>query len=413
MTSRLVPKLFPLAVSSLLFSFASSVVLAQEPTPPPPVEVDVPTNDGRTPPEGCWFEKIHIGFGKKTESTEAMRLKGEYKFENKSGSDQEITVLSSSCKCQELKLIVNGKEQAIERKLDVEQSLKKPIKVPAGAKGSLELVFDVSGGAGQRSGHIRVDTTDPKMPTFNLTCDATVDPAFVVEPGEVFLGKMAPVEAREWTVKVRCMLEGDWELEAKPLEPVALGMKVKSVERGKDERGDYVEIKGQYGPDLEEGAIGGNLLFKTDRDGRNVMVSVRAEVQAKVVLTPGFFTLNRFQRAKGAERTVYIWPTDLENDDLDVERIEIVSSNFKGDGVQFNIVAPPALDPQKGPQEVQIPRREQAVPAHKLWRIEVVAKPGIELQSGRRLSVMAKVHFRGAGMVPKSFRFNGFPFPIR
>ncbi|HMQ21823.1 MAG TPA: hypothetical protein PKE00_04990, partial [Planctomycetota bacterium] len=201
--------------AALTFSFvpAARSLGCQEPVPG---EVqgggDLPTNDKKPIPEGNWFETIHIGFGKHPESTEPIRLKGEYDFENKSGADQEIRVLTSSCKCQELELYVNGEKQVLERSLDAEQSLKTPVKVPKGARGKIKLVFDVSGAAGSRSGYIQVVTTDPKMSNFNLTCDAVVDPAFLVEPPIVELGKMSPIEAKPWSVKIRCMLEGDFEI---------------------------------------------------------------------------------------------------------------------------------------------------------------------------------------------------------
>ncbi|MCB9919498.1 MAG: DUF1573 domain-containing protein [Planctomycetes bacterium] len=371
-----------------------------------------PMNEDKPIPEGCWFKKIHISFGKQTESTEPIRLKGEYEFENKSGADQEITLLTSSCKCQELELFVNGEKQSLEKKLDVQQSLKEPIKVPKDASGTIKLVFDVSGPAGQRSGFIQVNTTDAKMPTFNLTVDAAIDAAFLVEPPIVDLGKMSPVEAKPWSVKVRCMLDGAWELSEKPLDPITPGMSIQSVDVGTDERGKFYEIKGVYGPNLDEGALGGNLLFKTNRDGRNVLVGVRAEVKSKVHLTPGFFSLNRFKRADGCEDTVYIWPNDIANEEIAVDHVEVVESNYKEGGIEYEVVPPTPLDPAKGVVEVEIPRRtEGGIPAHKLWRIRVHVKPGLELEGvARRLSSTIKVHFKGDGMVPKTVRFNGFPY---
>lgn len=373
--------------------------------------VPIESNAGKIVPPGSWFETIHIDFGKQTESNKPLRLKGEYAFNNASGADQKITIVTSSCKCQELELLVNGAEQSLEKKTTVDEALKQPILVPKGAKGTLKLVFDVSGGAGMRSGHIRVDTTDQKMPTLNLTCAAVIDPAFIVEPAEVDVGDMAPTETKKWSAKVRCMLPGAWKLEAEALKPIAPGIHVDAVERKSDESGDYYEIMGRYGPGLEEGAIGGNLLFKTDRDGRNVMLTIRASVRERVKINKTFFSFNRFSRAKGAEQTLYIWPTDLAKGSLEVSRVEVVRGTHKDGGIAFEIVRPAAApgDGKAAPQ-VTIPGRDGVgIPADKLWRIVVRAKPGLELKRGRRLSVSAKIHFKGEGMVGKSFRFNGFP----
>lgn len=388
---------------------------------PPPAQSGngqpvVVTNKGRPIPKGCWFKKIHHDFGSFVEGEgdpnheagqPATLLAFEYEFKNLSGKPAQVTSVVPSCKCQRLAFLLGDREIVLERKDEIQQRLKKPIKVPAGAEGKILMHFDIAGGPGVRTGDIRVDTTDSGMPSCTLTCEAKVTPAYEITPPVVTLGMMGPMEEKKWSCNVRCLVRKEWRvIEALP--PIPHGLRVRSIERKKDAAGLYYAISGTYGPNLEEGAVGGNLLFKTDNAKQNFMLEIRAQVRETVQMTPIFFSFASFPRNEPQERTIHLWPTDLEDPKaaLDVDRVEIERSTVPKKFLTFEIVPPAARVPDKAREMVMIESRQKEVPADKLWKVKVRLEKDVP---GRLVRVKARVLLKGKGMVPKNFQFNGFP----
>ena len=256
----------------------------------------VGSNKDRKIPDGCWFNPIHLDFGTFVENTKQI-FKGTYKFENKSKDPQKITNITPSCKCQDLDLYIKGKKVVLERKNDPSRALKNEILVPPGAKGRIEMTFDVTNDSGTRTGDIRFDTSDPAMPSFVLTCEVDITPAFVVDPGVVQLGIMSPNEKKEWSVKVRSSYYKDdaWKItKADAIMPK--GMIVSSYERKKDDIGVYWEVRGSYGPKLDEGAFGGSVVLHSDHEEHKILVQVIAEVKQKSDLTRKILEFKPFDR---------------------------------------------------------------------------------------------------------------------
>jgi len=360
-----------------------------------------PYDPKRPVPEGSWFKKVHHDFGTHYEQRK-MLLEGSYEFQNSTGKDQSIKDIQTSCKCQGIRLFVNGKEAVLAR--NVERKLEKPIPVPKGAKGVIKLRFDVSGGEGQRTGDIRVTTTDKKMETAILTCAALIKPAYVVDPKVIDLGRMSPVEKKDWSAVVRCMVRKKWEV--KSVDPVKpQGLVVKSMEKKADEDGSYYLIKGTYGPDLQEGAYGGTLLFHTDAKDAPFTIQVLADVKARVMIDTTFFSFKSFPRNEPQTHTVSVWPVDPQRDTLEIDRVELVNPapNFPRDHVEC-VIEKPGKD--KKIVTINVAGFEKQVPGDKLWRLHFRTKPGIK---GRVLRFKAKIHFKDKGTPPKLVRVNGFP----
>ena len=357
-------------------------------------------------PDGCWFKKIHHDFGKHYESSKEKVLKVSYDFTNTTGKPQKISAIVPSCKCQQIKLVINGKEQNLTKKSNFDDQLKTPIEVPAGAKGKLEMGFDIGGGSGLRTGDVRFDTSDEKMPSFAVTCEASILPAYELDPGIVDLGTMAPTEFREWKVKVRCNVRKDWKIKS-ALEPHPAGMVIGKIERKTDEKGAiFYEISGKYGPNLEEGAAGGNIIFATDDSAQNLLVEVRAQVRERIKLSRSFVSFKSFLRNKAQEQSFFVWPSDYldPKSSLKPTRVEIVTSTIPKDFVVFEIIAPKTDGELK---DRKVPGVYDPLPAAKVWEIKIKLKAGVP---GRgRIGVKCKLHFEGEGLVPKNFRFNGFP----
>ena len=166
------------------------------------------TNKDKPIPEGCWFKKIHLDFGSVVENTKEKET-DEYAFENKTGKDQLITNFTTSCKCQNVKFFINGIEVKYKRKATPDQPLVAPIKVPKDAKGKIIMTLDLSGAASERIAEIRVDTTDPNMPSFTLTSEAKLLSAFTVEPEVFDLGQMSPMQKKDFVFKVRSNIVKD------------------------------------------------------------------------------------------------------------------------------------------------------------------------------------------------------------
>ncbi len=359
----------------------------------------------RAIPQGSWFEKIQIKFGGFHEKAGSRHLDGIYGFENKTDKDWKITAVVPSCKCQKLKLMLGAKEVPLKNKDDVSQMLKEPIVVPAGSKGRLFMQFDISGGPGPRVGDVRVDTTDPAMPSLTLTCEANIIAAYDVQPAVVNLGQMGPKEQRQWSCMVRCIVRKEWEV-TKPAPPLPNGLAVTSMERKTDETGISYLIKGTYGPGLEEGAMGGIVVFLTDDKSQNFQLEVRAEVREKVKLSPRFFSFSNFPRNKSQERTVHLWPTAAKGD-LEIERVEIGQCSVPREFLEVQVVAPPKLANGAPPNMITLKGLPEPIAAHRLWKLVVRLKPNIP----KRVRVVRgamKVFLKGEGFVPKPFGFNGF-----
>jgi hypothetical protein len=361
--------------------------------PPKPIR----TNKDKPIPEGCWFKPIHLDFGEHFEH-KVETVRGVYEFVNATGQDQEIRSLLTSCKCQRLKFKVNGKELVIARKGDM--SLKAPIAVPAGAKGRIEMDFDISGAAGRRTGDIRLETSDPKMPSMVLTAEALVKPAYEITPARVDLGQMDPSEQREWQVKVRCLVRKDWKiLRADKVMPQ--GMAVTSIEPVEENGEKHYIIKGTYGPGLSDGAFGGYPLFHTDDDKQPVQVMIAAIVKQQVKMAPRFFSFRSFQRSSPPSEQVFIWSADGKS--IVVDRVEVTTVR----GASKEDVGIELIAPVKDSKEmIEVPHQREKMPANRVWRVRVSMKPNFKGRGAVRGTISV---FSKAAKVPLTFKFNGFP----
>ncbi|GEM_PF-3390992 len=358
------------------------------------------TNKGKPIPPGCWFRPIHLDFGHVVENSREF-VEGTFHFENPTDAEQKILDIVPSCKCQHLELIVNGKEVKIER--DNELKLKAPIPIPARAKGELRLRLNVTGGPQHRTGDIRIETSDAGMPAFILTAEAIIDPIFEIVPKIVDLGRMDPMDRREWTVKVRHRFKKDWKI-VKVNENIPQSMAVLSMTPEKTDKGTVYTIKGVYGPGIPEGSVGGFLLFHTDDPNENIQLQVDAEVRQRVNIDRSFWSYGRFERSKGAKHTVHLWPAEGTKG-FTVRRVEPIYALNPKEYCEIEIL-PPAM-PGSGVAPVALPGLEKKIPADRLWRIEVRIKPGVP---GRVVRMKLKIHFAEKDLLPKIVHFNGFPY---
>ena len=364
---------------------------------PAPTPTPYPTNKGKKIPEGCWFKKIHIDFGTFIENSRE-NITGEYPFENATDDPHQIRNIIPSCKCQKLRLFIAGKEVRLER--DNNLNLKAPITIPPHSKGKLVLTLDLSG-SGKRIGDIRIETTDPRMPSFTLTAEALLKSPYELSPPIVELGTIVPTAKVSFTVTVRNTLKKDWKI-VKVNEAMPPAMKVDKIERKKDEKGGvYYVIKGTYGPNIPEGSIGGTILFHTDDPKNNFQIEVRAQVAEKVELFPSFWTFDRFPRSEPQEKVVYIWPTN-ESEKMTIDRVEVLRAILPKDYYELKIVPP-----KKGAKaDYQLIEGAGKIPLHRTWKIIVRVKKGVP---GRVVRLKCAVYFKEEGFVPKVFHFNGFP----
>ncbi len=359
------------------------------------------TNKGKPIPEGCWFKKIHLDFGSVVENTQD-KDSGEYPFENKTGKDQLITNFSTSCKCQNVKFIINGVEVKYKRKPTPDQPLAEPIKIPKGAKGKIVMSLDLSGAASERIAEIRVDTTDPDMPSFTLTSQANILAAFLVEPEVQDLGQMGPMEAKEFVFKVRSNIvkDGSWQITEKNPD-LPSGMKLDSMERKNDAKGFYYEIKGHYGPDLPQGAMGGDVIFKTNDERHNIMIRVTADVQYRVVVTPRMAVLGAFSNKIAKEEVFYVLP-NKRGDMIHVTGVDVYKSSHPKDAYTIEIVPPGKEDGKM----VSVKGIKDPVPSHVVWKVVVRTKPGIKAKTFR---VKGRLVFQEKGIAEKQIHVIGFP----
>ena len=359
------------------------------------------TNKGKPIPEGCWFKKIHLDFGSVVENTKDKDT-DEYPFENKTGKDQQITNFTTSCKCQSVKFFINGVEVPYKRKPTPDQPLVAPLKIPKGAQGKLVMSLDLSGAASERVAEIRVDTTDANMPSFTLTSEAKILPAFTVEPELVDLGQMSPMEKKEFLFKVRSNIVKDdsWKItEENPVLPS--GLFLDSVTRKTDAKGFYYEIKGHYGPDLPQGAMGGDVIFKTNDDRHNIMIRVTAEVQYRVAVTPRMAVMGAFPNKKAKQVTFYVLPNKI-GDQIHLTGVNIYKSSHPKDSYTIEIV-PPVKDSRK---MLELKGIQDPVPANTVWKIVVTTKPGIRAKTFR---VKGRLKFQEKGIAEKQIHVIGFP----
>ncbi|PIE22375.1 MAG: hypothetical protein CSA62_12770 [Planctomycetota bacterium] len=355
------------------------------------------TNKGKPVPKGCWFKKIHLDYGKHVENT-VETLRDKFEFVNETGKEQRILSLMTSCKCQRIKLKVGDKVRTLARKQD--QTLKEPVTVPAGVPCVIEMDFDVSGGAGRRVGDIRIETSDPAMPSMTLTAEATMTAAFKVVPEVVQLGSMDPSEQRQWEVKVHCLIKNDWKI-TRPDSVMPEGMKVTSIEPSKVEGKTVYTIKGSYGPGLTHGAFGGYLLFHTDNEKHNVQVIIAAEVKETVKLEPRFFSLRSFPRSAPPTRAVYLWAID--GSEISVESAKVLKlRGVKEDDLIVRVIAP-----NKNSKEMlEVPHQQKMIPANRTWKVEIALKPGFKGRGAVRGEIEVKSK---SSKMPLTFKFNGFP----
>ncbi|MFQ5505685.1 MAG: hypothetical protein ACE5F1_12945 [Planctomycetota bacterium] len=359
-----------------------------------------PVDRKRWVPEGSWFKISSIDFGEHVEKQKLI-LEGTFEFNNKSGKDQKIKNIQTSCKCHGLKLLIDGKDVPLQR--DIEQNLKPAIQVPAGAKGKLVVNFDASGAVGMRTGDIRVETTDPRMSSMLLTMEAKVTAAYSLVPPVVELGNMTTMERKEWSTIVRCHVRKEWEVKrVDPVKPA--GLEVLSIERKMDEGGIYYEIKGAYGPGLEEGSYGGNLLFHTDDEKQNFQIQVVAQIKPRVKMDKTFHSFRSFPRTQANEHTFHLWPVDL-NEEIAVERVEIQKLSVPEDFVEV-VIRPPHEERAGAMLKLMDGGIETQVPANKVWNLTIKVKANLP---GRVFRLKGKVHFKDEGTPAKSIRVNGFP----
>ena len=359
------------------------------------------TNKGKPIPKGCWFKKIHLDFGSVVENTKEKDT-DEYPFENKTGKDQLITNFTTSCKCQGVKFFINGAEVKYKRKPTPDQPLVEPLKVPKDAKGKIVMSLDLSGAATERTAEIRVDTTDPNMPSFTLTSEAKILAAFTVEPEIFSLGSMSPMEKKEFVFKVRSNIVKDdkWKITEK--DPVLPGgLFIDAMERKTDDKGFHYEIRGHYGPGLPQGAMGGDVIFKTDDERHNIMIRVTADVQYRVVVDPRLAVMGAFSNKAAKEVVCHVIPNKI-GDEIHVTGLNIYKSSHPKDSYTVKI-----LPPDKNSTEtLKLPGMQNGVPLNSVWKVVITTKPGIKAKTFR---VKGRLVFEEPGIAEKLIHVVGFP----
>jgi hypothetical protein len=359
------------------------------------------TNKGKPIPEGCWFKKIHLDFGSVVENTKEKDT-SEYVFENKTGKDQLIHNFTTSCKCQGVKFFINGSEVKYKRKPTPDQPLVEPIKIPKGAKGKIVMTMDLTGAATERVAEIRVDTTDPNMPSFTLTSEAKILAAFTVDPEIFNLGSMSPMEKKDFVFKVRSnIVKGDkWQItEKNPVLPG--GLHLDALERKTDAKGFHYEIRGHYGPGLPQGAMGGDVIFKTSDERHNIMIRVTADVQYRVVVDPRLAVMGAFPNKTAKEVVCHVIPNKV-GDQIHVTGLNIFKSSHPKNAYTVKIV-PPVKD---STETLKLPGMQNGVPLNSVWKVVITTKPGIKAKTFR---IKGRLVFKEVGIAEKVIHIVGFP----
>jgi hypothetical protein len=224
-----------------------------------------------------WFKQTNLDLG--THFQEASII-GTFEFSNPTGVEQKIVNMLPSCGCTDVTMEIDGKLVAIAKPFVGE------VVVPPDVPCKLKVKMDLRGVVGEKTGDIRIQTTDPELPFVSLQVKAAAKVFFEISPDNVHLGELNYSDQREFVVSVTSPHTKRWNILGNEGLPPKTKIDLKKIDE--PDRTRY-EIRGTIGPGLEEGGAGGTITFKTDVEDRTFAVNVSGFVMGPLKVTPSFF----------------------------------------------------------------------------------------------------------------------------
>jgi len=299
-----------------------------------------PQSPGGTPFEegggNSWFEATRKHLGTYYEEGEAT---GTFKFKNPNKEAKKITNLQGSCQCTKVifrmgdRVYTLGNEpvnNAIHRitknaKGEEEKERVTFISLNPEESGTIEVHMKMSGHQGDKDASVEVTTDDEKLPSSRLQFRATGAVYFNIDPPDVNLNELTWKDRREFTFMVSSPLKPEFKLVALEKSPPKTEVKFEKVE--KDGKNSW-RVSAAYGPNLQETDGGGEIVFGTDLNGKQVKMRFAALVRGPLKMEPtGFASFGSVRKGSEGKLQIHLWPTDdfelkvlkVEFEDLSVD----------------------------------------------------------------------------------------------
>lgn len=148
-----------------------------------------------------------------------------------------------------------------------------PDVVAAGGSGSLEVEIDTTNLAGPVRRTLTLFANDPAAPLTRLAIEAVVEPLVVVEPRELYVGRLAPGKRAEADVRLR--FAGD-DIDLLSIEATSAVIVPHGF--GADSRGEH-RIRVAIAPDAPPGTFVETLLVRTNHpERREIRIPVAGHI---------------------------------------------------------------------------------------------------------------------------------------
>lgn len=296
---------------------------AQASTPVVPMPAQLVTGQ-----PNAWFDKTRLFIG---EFLNEEKVKGRFNFENPTGKPVTWREFHGSCQCagatfevgeRRFELSKDGGDvldQIVLKDGKPEKVRVREITVQPGEKGTIDVYIEMGSLQGLKDATLSFATTDEAMRHVTLTWQAKGIKIFEVTPRDVFFNGMKFDDQKKFSFIVRSDVYEDFELlDHEPL-PSYVTIDSKAQIELPDGKKAW-KIEGTFGPNADPQAGGAALKFKTDKDGKEVLMNVIASVQGPFTIDPGsFIHFGKVRKGEGAERQIRITP----NSDYDLKLLEV------------------------------------------------------------------------------------------
>lgn len=204
-----------------------------------------------------WLQPVELDLGERPAGAKVI---GTFNFRNPTSTRQTVKGISSSCGCQKVVLQIG------ETRHEIPKSGMEPLVVEPGAEGKLEAHIEIPDRDGTVFTEVRIETTDPDVPSVRVGVKVVPVREFIVESGgspqrSIDFGIMSYTSQRDYEFIVKSRDKKPFTIEEHTVLPEGMHLTYAPV----DSQKTVWKIAGHIGPRLKVRGFNGIVQFETDR----------------------------------------------------------------------------------------------------------------------------------------------------
>lgn len=241
----------------------------------------VPTMPPEGSPPRIVFHEPVYDFGQVEQGEQVTHL---FRFTNQGGRDLRIESVKTSCGCTAAVISANV--------------------IPPGQEGTISATFDTTRFAGEKAKSVSVYSNDPIQPVTTLTLQGEITVEVVVDPPQLYLGRLRRGEAMTRTVEV--LHDADKPISITRIENTSGLITVRSEDVEKEgQKGKKLLVT--VGRDVPLGRLNDQIIVTTTSQKRpSITIPVFGSIEGEVVVTPPQVSFGVVRKGEGKAQEVSI-----------------------------------------------------------------------------------------------------------